>query len=154
MPDRPLQLNPFDLRVDIDSIRRAIPSSQAPAEVTLEIVPPEEEYPNPQPGFPCRLLMTGEFRDPKDPRNAAPKTGQPGMYKVTIVLQRPGISCMPENQYGSPDVQLGSSCVRVLQPAASDKHAEYGIRFRIPFGADQLECAGHLNTQNIHSSPK
>lgn len=54
---------------------------------------------------------------------------------------------MPENQYGSPDVQLGSSCVRVLQPAASDKHAEYGIRFRIPFGADQLECAGHLNTQ-------
>jgi hypothetical protein len=42
------------------------------------------------PGFAQAIIMAPAFANPNDPRNQSGPTGQPGKYKITFVLQRPG----------------------------------------------------------------
>ena len=146
MTDEPAKMKHLDVRIDVDAIRAAIPPEQQPADVRVQIFSsPDERYPNPQPGTPCRLLVTKEFRDPTDPRNAAPLKGQPGLYRVTLLLRAPESSEMAEGEYGSPDAQFGCSGIRVLEPEAKDNYQQWGLKFRVPVGTGHVDCAGYLN---------
>lgn len=104
--------------------------------------------PNSWPGHHLKLGFFHKWTDP-DPRNSAPRSGAPGMYRVACALQRPSHPELPENHFTSIDAQRGSSYIRVIQHDRRDQADQFALRIQIQSGAESLEFAGLLNPEGF-----
>ena len=82
------------------------------------------------PGEAAALTMVPTF-PPGDPRNTNDPNGQPGKYRVTLVLARPGRFEVGERTFNFSDLLTGDSHIAITRPAVVPKAMPDAVAIRI-----------------------
>jgi hypothetical protein len=82
------------------------------------------------PGEAAALTMVPTF-PPGDPRNTNDPKGQPGQYRVTLVLARPGRFEVGERTFNFSDLLAGDSHIAITRPAVVHKAVPEPVAIRI-----------------------
>ena len=103
------------------------------------------------PGQVHHVIVVNHFRNPDDPRNKSGPHGQPGKYKVVLVLSRPGFPLAREGQHAFADKFLGDSHLAITRPAFSTPENEHATSVAInadtPFG--RFDFIAYPNTRGF-----
>jgi hypothetical protein len=86
------------------------------------------------PGEAAVITMVPYFA-PGDPRNTNDPKGQPGKYRVTIVLSRPGRFEIGERTFNFSERLVGDSHIAITRPAVSPKVMPGAVAIRIRVNA-------------------
>lgn len=78
------------------------------------------------PGNTMHLIAVGRSkRDPNAACNAAHPAGAPGLYRVTLVLSRPGFPLEAEYSYSFGDLVKGDSHLAIAKPAFQNPQGDF-----------------------------
>lgn len=69
------------------------------------------------PGAPYSVQLINFFKGADAHLNTVPRQGLPGMYQVHLVLGRPGVRSIPENEIRFAEAVEGSSQLAIVAPA-------------------------------------
>lgn len=115
------------------------------------------------PGEPYWLLLTNIFKGPDAHLNEVPPLGLPGLYRVTIVLGKPGSRTFPENEVKFAEFMEGNSHLAILKPAFPAPADAVKIRLEVKGESDSFVFEGwpdkggflaKLETQSFHANKR